>query len=375
MNRHGSFLSPSVLLILLSVTGCCSDVDARETETKASAAVRDDEIILLKPYPSAEPLEFFEKIDRKDTRPWRYGSVENIEVLSRCVDRVSERFVRDLQRRMEALRAVALRPPVGSMDEALRLLLYEDSNDWAVKQNPRAIPVLSGHRAEVTIVVNLANYTTTHDAVARDEMMLDATAEVARRFVIEQIFRFASKHRDGNHDWMRFGLHHFYLDMHFTPDGATVTWPPFLSDPKLKSAFEVVGSRPDLKSLPMPELFDVPYRDQAGLWSLKLGLFLRWCLLDPATTRRDAYWDFCRHCLQEPMTEDLFKTCFGVDYEHAELELADRFEHTHGPTPLPRRRIHWFNAPPGIVLESPGKADIERFRISVDYAVDHMPRL
>jgi hypothetical protein len=332
-----------------------------------------EETIALDSFPSSKPLKFFDRIDALDMRSWRYARTGNIEVLSRCADETTKRFVRELRRRIQVMKAIRPEPPLASLDRPLRLFLFTQSGSWEQAENR----VVAGGDNVVMLIVNLKNFESLTDAAAKDASMLQATGEAARQFVIAQLLNSRAVSLAAGKSslrWLHVGLHRFYLNLRFEPDAVGLQWPPILTDPGLKDALEHESGK-KIGLLPMAEIFDEPQREQSGLWALQLDLFIRWALLGDHQRRREGFWKFSTRALTGPVTETTFKECFGTTYASVQPELAGYLVPGRPAAEFPAIARSGLNWPSLLELDDAAAAEIGRFKTAVDDVMDRQPRL
>lgn len=59
------------------------------------------------------------------------------------------------------------------------------------------------------------------------------------------------------------------------------------------------------------------------LWNAQAGLFLRWAVVENKGARRETLWKFVDRLEKEPLTETLFRECFGMGFSDARDRLSD----------------------------------------------------
>ena len=81
--------------------------------------------------------------------------------------------------------------------------------------------------------------------------------------------------------------------------------------------------------LPLADFFagELPPADGAlgeglSLWQAQAALFIRWGLAGRGAPRRAALWKFAERAAVEPVTEALFRECFGLDFATARQQLT-----------------------------------------------------
>ena len=79
-------------------------------------------------------------------------------------------------------------------------------------------------------------------------------------------------------------------------------------------------------------------------------LFIRWCL-DPKVGRREQLWQLVGRSTAQPVTEPMFRECFGLSYVHAEAQLR-----THLIQRAALRRTEWSSPAAAPKVERPARA-------------------
>ena len=85
------------------------------------------------------------------------------------------------------------------------------------------------------------------------------------------------------------------------------------------------------KVLPMDKLFSDSVNDQVDLnvWRCQVELFLRW-VFNGDSKCREGLWKFVDVSSRQPVTEALFKQCFGFGYTEMEKKLMDFITRARG---------------------------------------------
>jgi len=343
-------------------------------------------------YPHFVENHLFEKIDGLDTRPWRYGKIDNIEVLSRCSDETTKRFVGELRHRLQLMKPVGPERPIASLDCPMRLFLYQQEEGWRSMRDafndPNVVPLLSGGKESITLLVNLWGYEKLAKQRADDASLLLAIDNVARRFVNAQVLElFWQKTNTGV--WLWRGLRNFYLDLRFASDSVSVEWPPTLAVRGRNESFAQVRSWPKIDLLPMDAIFNPkpaifnpnevphfksdPYMEQVE--EGQLGLFMRWALLGDHQRRKDAFWKFAARARKEPNTERMFEECFGTSYAKVQAELAGYLTEGRAAMELPPIVSSNISSRDLSGLNDATAAEMERWKILVNETVDNSPNL
>jgi hypothetical protein len=88
-----------------------------------------------------------------------------------------------------------------------------------------------------------------------------------------------------------------------------------------------LASQPTVTVPPLADLFSEtpPSAENVAVWESEAALLIRWALLGPGSENPvlvQAFRDFVHRSSHEPMTEALFKQCFGYGYDKMESDLA-----------------------------------------------------
>jgi len=158
-----------------------------------------------------------------------------------------------------------------------------------------------------------------------------------------------------------------------TPD---VAWGPLIPMRELVDDYPANGSSPEVKQAWLSRFWlsaqaqmilrkgaerDSPWRRE--VWRSQIMLFLRWVYDDGGGARRKALWKFVDRSGTEPVTEGLFRECFGLGYEEAQGRMLEY---------LPRALNKGFDLAPGASVDAPTirlreATDGERGRIIGDW--------
>ena len=59
------------------------------------------------------------------------------------------------------------------------------------------------------------------------------------------------------------------------------------------------------------------------IWRSQAALFVRWAFDDPTHSRREALWKLARYACQAPVTEAVFRDCFGMSFAEMDEQLYE----------------------------------------------------
>jgi hypothetical protein len=118
--------------------------------------------------------------------------------------------------------------------------------------------------------------------------------------------------------------------------------------------------------------------DTLALWQAQAALFVRWGLAGRGAPRREALTNFVARAAAEPVTEELFRSCFGFDFAEARRRLTEYLpEAVRAPLDLrSTRRVR----PPDYPLRPATAAEVARLkgeleRLQIGWVKTHFPVL
>ncbi len=129
--------------------------------------------------------------------------------------------------------------------------------------------------------------------------------------------------------WLIAGISRLYVQASFRIDPITLLPVPWISTSDTTGLIRDADSRRVM--LPANEFFAADALSGAGnehptrveTWRAQSVLFVRWAL-DPANApAADSLWKLVRRVSQEPITESLFRECFGFGYADLQERLSD----------------------------------------------------
>jgi hypothetical protein len=113
----------------------------------------------------------------------------------------------------------------------------------------------------------------------------------------------------------------------FSEDALTLERQDWLSE--IGSAALKAGPASNRALLPLADFFagdlssgDPAQNEALALWQAQAALFVRWGLAGRNAPRRQALWKFVARAATEPVTETLFRDCFGLDFAPAHQQLT-----------------------------------------------------
>jgi hypothetical protein len=306
--------------------------------TQHLAAAADDRPVALPPFIVEETAK---------GPPWRYVEAVGYEILSRCSDPVTRRVVETHYQLHQLLAEILPAELQVKMSVPRSLILYDEALQPAASQEVIArllrttpappiddMPIFGGRRGLPTVTPRRYSFLPNLRLWDRDAMAL---------FMIVRSEDFDPERISLTHDYVTFLVRsripalppwfmQGFLSLHqqITYGGKRLTLPPLewisaqLTDaikkdpkaaPPLLPLTDFFGAK-----LPAPEP-NVPI-DPIKRWQAQALLFVRWGLDPAGGQRRAAFWKFTERCAIAGASEDLFQECFGLDYEHAQTQLA-----------------------------------------------------
>lgn len=340
----------------------------------------------------------------KDLPPpesWYYGRMEDgTEILSNASERAGRRLLRDFQIFQQALEVVWPLPTVNNRARTLILCggggKFDDFTDRDHNSGDiGSTSLFLQNREQATIVVDLQSTTITlsglqdDDGAATTNFEVDPYKQLYREYVRYQLSQ-------GNTPiWLREGLSQIVMAMEFTP-----TWiifgkvdssayrpaqaasalstgaPPDGTGEEEVAAATSVGDRPFNIALqrraliPLDKFFAVTAdspeaRNPLGnnRWAKQAYAFVHLCLYGENGRFQKAFGQFLQRLGQEPVSEPLFKECFGMSYK-------DMLLHLRGYIGFTNHTYKTFKLKPGgrplggepIVLRDATQAEIGRIK-------------
>lgn len=300
-------------------------------------AAAEPKVIALPPFlveEAAQPL------------PWRYAQVDDWEVLSTCSDRLTRALVTNHQR-LHQLLAELVPPALQFRTTEKQALLFIDS----AHQPPSSQEVVTAMALTAAEHDRLADVAAPPDdgrlrrrppppryAFLPNLRLWDRDGGALFAVVRESEFNanrvaltadyvsYLLRHRlPALPPWFVSGVLTSFARGRFTADSLTLEpldWPLQSGSAALKA-----GAEANRALLPLAEFFagDLPAGDASGelwVWQAQAALFVRWGVAGRGAPRREALWKFVARAATEPVTEAMFRECFGFDFAAAQQQLA-----------------------------------------------------
>lgn len=293
---------------------------------------------------------------------WRHGQVAGFEVLSNASDREAKRLLADFAKFQQAVRLVwpsALKPVAAS---SLLLCGRDRKFDAFVPANLRAgeAPVPSlflRNREQVAIVVDLeARRVEIKDplvALTNNAPSVEYEIDAYRQLYREYVHYLLSQGEVRQPAWLEEGLAQIVMDIELNDrtlllgkietyrGSATGGSPVAAEDTDATVSDAVVGEQPfnfvlQYRSLlPFDRFFAITHTDEEArqplgntLWAKQAYAFVHFCLFGEKLQYKEALVTFVNRLAREPVSEALFKECFGVGYAEMNKQLRGYIRYT-----------------------------------------------
>ena len=274
--------------------------------------------------------------------PWRYAATPGFEILSHCPDTFTENYVRALQRSVAAKYAVLPEDFWAKMPTPVKIILYDkepaaagtdidlvsdtmDGTDWGLLSVLRSSPTEVG---DGDTFINCGNYWS-----VISEGTGPVNLEGSSGFSVDPDgdIRLAN-HTPKFPSWFEVGLKGPYGVYRSSVVRRKWYGQPVLVLPAAiwispdETAALKKHSKHSTFLLPLSDLFSGQRMKQhEAIWKSEAALFDRWGLfgVDAAgKSFRPAFINFVRRAMQEPVTEKMFRQCFGLSFAEVGDSLA-----------------------------------------------------
>ncbi len=267
---------------------------------------------------------------------WRYLETKDFQVLFICSDYLARDFVGNYHRLGQLMSLLVPEKFQVRMSVPLTLILFDDTEKRIISTEVIA-NMLKEERARTTRKPSpealgklsfLPNMRLTdRDAVTAFALLDDASEGSNLQFTREH-FVAAIAHRSPSLPlWLVHGLIELYTTVHYQEDRLVFSPALWTSDEETRA---LARDRDYPRALlPLEEMLSLapadyrPNTDFARLWTVEASLFVRWLHTANHGARREALWKFVERLEQEPLSEALFRECFGLGYADARDRLSD----------------------------------------------------
>lgn len=393
-------ITPSIgvrfrLPCILALGCACLAIPLLAEEAKSA---KTDEIVALPRYEVSE-TRIYPEVER-----WKYGQIAGFEVLSTASDRDTRYFTREFSRLQQVLSVLwpTMRQTVPEVPVAI--ILCGKGNEFEVfrpmeeRKEPSARNTLFRQNKEsAAIIVDFAaTELFTGDIRLSDVAVKEAAPEVdvlqspnvdngaAQSAQDQSVVRLGVTRADpfrsfraeyiryllGNSagsrlpEWFKEGLLRLFMNIDYTKKVIEVGRIGDVDGPKAED-FNIALSERGI--IPFAEMFKGrPAKDSvlSGYdWSMQCYAFVHYGLFGEKRSHAPALLRFLETSSKEGVSEDLFKSCFDMDYKDAELALRGYIGYTnHTYAEFKTRDGVVFVDQPDIALREATDAEVGRVK-------------
>ena len=365
MNRASLFPSPCRRLLVLSLALFAAPAPCLRAQDPAAAAAATPVVELPK----------FVVTDTRELPPpeaWRYAEITGFEILSNASDKATRRLIKDFDQFKEALALVWPIPNRTGVPTSLILCGKGAKFDAFVpagKSGPdRATASLFlKNREQTAIIIDLQSTTlnilatdTANDAATGTDSSL-ISVEHDKQLYREYVHFLLSRSEPRLPAWLEEGMAQIIMAMKVDPNHIVFGK---LEDPNTVSAqagavaamnaltaaddpdgLQIAGAPAEDRDfnaalqrralVPFPKFFAVTADSPEAInplgnnvWAKQSYAFVHMCLYGRGKRYQKAFGTFLMRLGKEPITEELFKECFKMDYKKMLLELRGYIDFT-----------------------------------------------
>lgn len=315
--------------------------------------------------------------ETKETQRWLYVRDSGTEYLSRCSAATTRRYVEAWQRQHQLLRELVPEQFLARMDApAVMVLCPQDAKQPVSEEIQRMLRTEGGTRHGFAPNMRLNDYDTHATFVYIDEARFDDSTLIVApshlHLLLERRLPILPA-------WFTEGIERTYPDADFVR--APVTLGPLVWADRWTTA-ELRRDREGARALMPAGEFFAPdaLRGEANRHPKRIEtmlsqvvLFFRWAV-DSGRPTREALWRFAARAAEEPVTEEMFESCFGFGFS----ELRDRLSDYLGRAVQEAPRIDFGKLPalPRVEVRPATPNEIARLRGEWErLAIGHVQRL
>jgi len=348
-------------------------------------------------------LPRIEVVESKPLPPpetWRYARIQGFEVLSNASDRATARLLTDFQRFHQALEIAwpAAQTP-NTLPAALILCgrggkfeVFKPAKDTGVDSGLITVSYRDDESAAIvvdleTTTLNLLTPEAMDQALAAAEASFTASADdpptgrAPSDFIVDhykQLYReyihfVLSRAQPRAAAWLEEGLAQIFMRMEYSSKWIIVGR---VEDPNRKSAidgaiedrdFNVMLQRRAL--IPLAEMFAVAHDSPiaqhpvGSVWAKQCYAFVHFCLYGNKGRLQKQFFTFITRAGSEPITEAMFKECFGESMSSVLTELRGYIEYTtYKSTEFHAKKGVEIPEPPKVEFRDATQAEIGRIK-------------
>jgi hypothetical protein len=285
----------------------------------AQTGTRADEVVEL------PPLVVGEKVD---PLKWTYLALPEMEVISVCSEDATRGLVHRYLRLDELL--LLLVPRHFQADASVRgtCILFNDEIGRIKGQEVMAEIIGSGKRIRFAANLRLWDVDAHALFIVMPKNVTPFDSMATLHFTRERVTAQLESRAPTLPPWFIAGTLGLYSTANFREESVTVNRADWLSTEE-GEALRRDSSRPRTL-LAMEELLTRPRRvaeddpdELAQLWRAQCALFVRWAVAHEHGARKEALWKFAERSVHEPVTETLFRECFGLGFSDVRDRLSD----------------------------------------------------
>lgn len=267
--------------------------------------------------------------------PWRYASIPGFEIITQCPDDESREVIAALWRGPQLALPPDMRP-IFSLPQTVVLFNQPGATSPGSFDSVKAAHEIHSHWTNVikrsvddreSFALNLFGSSFTYSAAFRFDMrtLLRCRVPAPPAFLNEGLFGTYGVYREGVY-WEAGDIKRVHLAAWCSSEeiaqargslaGAKVR---LFEGRAAQGPSPLISFIPDLaKILEQP----LPTDETAGRWASTAALFVRWGEFSRRQGNRERFWRFARLASEGPVTEQLFKDCFGLSYAEVRNELS-----------------------------------------------------
>jgi hypothetical protein len=264
---------------------------------------------------------------------WSYAQSGDLEILSACADDETQLFVQGLREQQaelsqfipdEFLLHTTVPTTIILLPKSLKQTIDEELSR-ELEKLPAAAS--AGGRFQPMDDLRLTDPDSSYLFVILDDAAWKMTKRGSEFIFSPTYLRFLIESRAPTlPEWFSTGFTRFYTSLLYPWDRNGFEPDPWLSrDAASMLHHDATAPRP---FLPMMEL--LIQRAPAGkseeyqrVWEAQAELFVRWALSGRLTDGKERLWRFAAAAASQPVTEKLFQSCFGMDFDDARDALSD----------------------------------------------------
>jgi len=290
-------------------------------------------------------------------RPWRYVSIPGFEMLSRCADFQTEGYIRAIMRGKTLEKMMLPDGCLTSLASPTPVILYDSGssgNDSMSALAPSSVTYGDSPGDEIYWRDNSYGFFRWPLATYDVDTVVDCVRLSADGFNfrsgdnpipewVHKTFEFRLRHRVPQFpSWLIEGLigpdgvygrgTAVRYDAHQMPVGMNIPAARWISDSETLSVRKKVVA---VIPLPLEDLFgsrNVERRNPSSVWSSEAALFVRWGMhftppknirqtALPEPDHRAAFWKLVDQATSEPVTDAMFRKCFGFGFNTLQFKL------------------------------------------------------